>query len=213
MIRGSLLPGVLLAVSLTGQMKEPVFYSWHEFEYVACEKANRDLTVQLHFRTRDRFSTFNLVRGSVFGSRRLFAGWIGTAGYFYQHRESFGDDEWKRQQRVFSSLSRPWRQARLRHIPRVQYDRLFGMGTPAYGRYRFSWQTEWTGRIRPYAGIEGFVEHAGVQRFRPRAGVRFNPHALVETDVVYIYDQIYLRSTTNRHILQTTFTFHRRRKD
>ena len=82
------------------------------------------------------------------------------------------------------------------------------MGTPTYGRYRFSSQTEWTGRIRPYAGIEGFVEHAGVQRFRPRAGVRFNPTALVETDVVYIYDQIYLRSTTNRHILQTTFTFH-----
>ncbi|MFN0106270.1 MAG: hypothetical protein ACKV2U_29785 [Bryobacteraceae bacterium] len=200
-------------VSTNGQPKEPVFYSWHAIEYMAYDNGHRDLTVQLHFRTRDRFSTFNLVRGSIFASQQLPNGWYWRAGYFRQNQEVFGDDEWTRQQRVFSSLSREWERTRLRHIPRFQYDYLYGMATPSYGRYRFSWQTEWVGRVRPYAGVEEFVEHAGIQRFRPRAGVRFQPAAYLEADFVYIYDRIYLRGNTNRHILQTTFSFRRPRRD
>jgi hypothetical protein len=44
-------------------------------------------------------------------------------------------------------------------------------------------------------------------------GVRFQPAKLVEADIVYQYDRIYLRGLTNRHIVQTTLTFHRPGKD
>lgn len=204
---------LLLLGPLYGQTKEPVFFSWHAIEAAFIEKPNFDVSAQVHFRTRDHFSVFNLLRGSVTGSGRLPNGWIATTGYFRQSQEVIGADDWAPQHRLFSSISRPWRQSRFRHIPRFQYDYLFGMPSAAYGRYRFAWQTEWTGRVRPYAGVEEFVEHAGIQRFRPRAGVRFQPAAYFETDIVYIYDRIYLRGNTNRHILQTTFRFHRPGRD
>ncbi|MBL8238987.1 MAG: hypothetical protein JNM66_16310 [Bryobacterales bacterium] len=199
--------------ALMAQAPEPVFFSWHAVEYVAYSAANRDLTVQLHFRTTHHFAHFSMLRGSIYGSQQLPKGWNWNAGYLRQAAEGSIDQEWNRQQRVFSSLSRPFRHSRLRHTPRFQYDYLYDMNTPAYGRYRFAWQTEWTGRVRPYAGVEEFVENAGVQRFRPRAGVRFQAARYLDTDFVYVYDRIYRRGNTNRHILQTTFTFHRSRKD
>lgn len=202
-----------LSFPLFAQLSEPVFFSWHAMEYVAYEKGARNVTLQLHFRTRNHFSSFNLLRGNVYGSQELPKGWIWNVGYLRQTAESFDDEEWARQQRVFSSISRPFRRSRLGHIPRFQYDYLYDMATPAYGRYRFSWQTEWTGRARPYVGVEEFVENAGVQRFRPRAGVRFRAGKHLDSDFVYIYDRIYRRGSTNRHIIQTTFTFHRSHKD
>lgn len=126
-----------------------------------------------------------------------------------QHQEFFGDDEWGRRHRAAAPCETPgYATSRA-----FSYDRLFGMATPAYGRYRFSWETEWTGRVRPYVGVEEFVEHAGIQRSRPSAGVRFRPARYLDTDLAYIYDRIYLRATANRHILQTTLTFHRRGRD
>lgn len=71
MIRRSLLGAVLLAVSMTAKNKEPVFFSWHAVEYTVYEKPDREVTAQLHFRTRDHFSTFSLLRYSVYGSQRL----------------------------------------------------------------------------------------------------------------------------------------------
>jgi len=43
--------------------------------------------------------------------------------------------------------------------------------------------------------------------------VRFGVGKYLDTDIGYIYDRIYLRGTTNRHILQTTFSFHRAGRD
>jgi len=123
------------------------------------------------------------------------------------------DQEWTPQQRVFSSLSRPLRTRRLQHSPRFQYDYLFDMAVPSYGRVRLAWQTEWIARFRPYAGAEEFIERRGVQRFRPRVGVRFSPASHMDADIVYMYDRIYLRGLTNRHILQTTLNFHRSKRD
>jgi len=71
MIGRLLLPAMMLAASVRAQRQEPVFYSWHAFEYAVYEKPERELTAQFHFRTRDHFSTFALVRYSVFGTRRV----------------------------------------------------------------------------------------------------------------------------------------------
>ena len=213
MIWRALLLLPVLSVAASAQAEAPVFYSWHTLEYQAFNRDGRDVALQLQFRTREHFSSFNLLRGAIAGSQKLAHGWVATAGYFHQNQESANDDEWSAQQRVFSSISRPWVTRRLRHFPRFQYDYLFGMPVPAYGRYRFAWQTEFTARIRPYAGAEEFIEHAGVQRLRPRAGIRFRTGAHMETDLGYIYDRIYLRSAVNRHIFQTTITFHPARKD
>ncbi len=198
---------------LVGQSKDPAYFSWHALEYTAFDNGRRDVTFQFHFRTHDHFTVFGLVRGAVFTTRQLPNRWNWTGGYLVQNQETTGDQEWARQQRVYTAISRPLLTRRLRHVPRVQYDYLFAMSTPAYARYRFGWQTEWVGRLRPYAGAEEFVERAGVQRFRPRLGVRFSPAPYLDADIVYLYDRIYLRGTTNRHILQTTFNFHRPGKD
>lgn len=200
-------------VSLRGQQPDSAFFSWHAFDYTFLERPLFDVTAQLHFRTRNHFSTFNLLRGSLFASVPLPKGFNTTGGYLRQSQESRGDEEWARQQRFFASISRPFTFRRIRHTPRLQYDYLYAMRSPAYGRYRLFWQTEWTGRVRPYAAIEQFVENAGVQRLRPRIGVRFQPASILSTDIVYMYDRIYLRGDANRHILQTTFSFHRPRKD
>ena len=200
--------GVLFA-----QRQEPGFFTWHAFEYTALDNGQRDLTFQFHFRTHDNFRVLSLVRGSVFASRQLPRRWTWTGGYLAQNQETSADSEWARQQRVFTSISRPFRTARLRHNPRFQYDYLFWMPTPSYGRYRFAWQTEWVARVRPYAGAEEFIEHKGVQRFRPRAGLRFSPSRYVDADIVYMYDRIYLRGLKNRHIIQTTINFHRPSRD
>ena len=203
----------LLSLAASAQSTPPAFYSWHTLEYQTLDRGTRSLTLQLQFRTRAHFSRFNLFRGSIIGNQKLGHGWIATAGYFRQQHEAGGDGEWSAQQRVFSSISRPWRTRRIQHVPRFQYDYLFAMPTPSYGRYRFAWQTEWIGRFRPYAAAEEFIEHAGIQRFRPRAGVRFAAGAHMDADIVYIYDRIYLRNAANRHILQTTFSFHRAGSD
>jgi len=200
-------------VPLRAQPADPLFFTWHAFEYVAYEKTNREVTLQVHFRTHSEFRQFAMLRGAVYGTQRLPKGWLWTTGYLRQTQEVVGDTEWARQQRVYSSLSRPMRQGRLRHTPRVQYDYLFDMAVAAYGRSRFSWQTEWAGPVRPYAVAELFTETAGLQRFRPRVGVRFQAARRVEADIVYQYDRIYLRGQTNRHIVQTTLTFRRRGKD
>jgi len=193
----------------------PVFFSWHQLEFEAYRDTDRDVTAILHFRTSREFSAFNTVRGSVVGRQRLPKGFVASVGYFIQDQApgDGSDGEWLKQQRVFASSQRTVWRGKLGHTPRVQYDYLFDMATAAYGRYRFAWQTEWAGRVRPYGAAEEFVEHAGVQRFRPRVGVRFGVGKYLDTDIGYIYDRIYLRGTTNRHILQTTFSFHRAGRD
>lgn len=204
---------VLFAGALAAQT--PVFFSWHQVEFEAYRDADRDLTAVLHFRTSREFSAFNLIRGSVVGRQRLPKEFVVSAGYLIQDQEpgGNGDGEWLKQQRMFASIGRTVRQGKLRHTPRFQYDYLFDMTTAAYARYRFAWQTEWAGRVRPYGAAEEFVERAGVQRFRPRVGVRFAAGKYLDTDIGYIYDRIYLRGNTNRHILQTTFSFHRPGRD
>lgn len=203
---------LLFAVALAAQ--PPVFFTWHQVEFETYRDADRDLTAILHFRTSQDFSAFNLIRGSVVGRQRLPKNFVFSAGYLIQDQEpNSGDGEWLKQQRVFASIGRTVRQGKLRHTPRFQYDYLFDMTTAAYARYRFGWQTEWVGRVRPYGAAEEFVERAGVQRFRPRVGVRFATGKYLDTDIGYIYDRIYLRGTTNRHILQTTFSFHRSGRD
>ena len=204
---------LLLAGALAAET--PVFFSWHQLEWEAYRDADRDVSAILHFRTSRDFSAFNLIRGSVVGRQRLAKGRVVSAGYLIQDQEpgGNGDGEWLKQQRVFASIGRTMGRGKLRHTPRFQYDYLYDMTTAAYGRYRFAWQTEWAGRVRPYGAAEEFIERAGVQRFRPRVGVRFAAGKYLDTDIGYIYDRIYLRGNTNRHILQTTFSFHRAGRD
>jgi hypothetical protein len=203
---------LLFAGALAAQT--PVFFSWHQLEFEAYRDADRDVTAILHFRTSREFSAFNTVRGSVVGRQRLPKALVVSAGYLIQDQEpGAGDGEWLKQQRVFASIQRTVGRGKLRHTPRAQYDYLFDMSTAAYARYRFAWVTEWAGRVRPYGGAEEFFERAGAQRFRPRAGVRFAAGRYLDADVGYIYDRIYLRGNTNRHILQTTFSFHRAGRD
>ena len=205
--------GLLLLAGVLGA-QTPVFFSWHQVEVEAYRHADRDVSAILHFRTSHDFSAFNLIRGSVVGRQRLPKGLVVSAGYLIQDQEpNSGDGEWLKQQRVFASIGRTVRQGKFRHTPRFQYDYLYDMTSAAYGRYRFAWQTEWAGRVRPYGAAEEFIERAGVQRFRPRVGVRFAAGKYLDTDIGYIYDRIYLRGNTNRHILQTTFSFRRPGRD
>lgn len=207
-------PLLLLAAVRVVLGQAPAFFSWHQVEWEAWRNESRDVTAILHFRTSHDFSAFNMVRGSVVGRQRLPKEFVVSAGYLIQDQEPGGSDgEWLKQQRVFASIGRTVGRGRLRHTPRFQYDYLFDMSVAAYARYRFGWQTEWAGRVRPYGGVEEFVERAGVQRFRPRAGVRIAAGKYLDTDFGYIHDRIYLRGSQNRHILQTTFSFHRAERD
>jgi len=198
----------LLSVLAFAQDKPPLFYSWHAFEAVLFDNGKTELDAQFHFRTRDHFSVFQFARGSIYTSRRVGAKGTVGGGYFVQRQEAAG--RWTPQQRAWVYYSYRVDTGRWRHTPRVQADRIFGTPDPAYTRYRFAWQTEWRAKFSPYAGVEEFVENAGRQRTRPRAGVRFAASSTVDMDIGYIYDHIYLRSPGDRHILQTTFSFHKR---
>lgn len=198
----------LLSVLAFAQDQPPVFYSWHAFDLAAFDNGQTRLTTQFHFRTRDHFSVFQLVRGSVYGSQQIGKNWTAAAGFFGQRQEA--DPEWSPQLRYWGSIARRVRTGPLHHSARVQIERLFGMTVPAYTRYRFGWETEKRGRVRPYIGVEEFVERAGRQRTRPRAGLRFSASPNIDMDFVYFYDHIYLRNPGDRHILQTTFSFHKR---
>lgn len=199
---------LLTALAVFAQDKPPVFYSWHAFEAVLFDNGKTEVDALFHFRTRDRFSVFQLGRGSVYGSRRLGDHWIAAAGFFGQKQEA--EPEWSPQLRYWASIARGGKTGPLNQSFRVQTERLFAMTVPAYTRYRFAWEAEKRGRVRPYIGVEEFVERAGRQRTRPRAGVRFAASRTVDMDLVYFYDHIYLRNPGDRHILQTTFSFHKR---
>lgn len=202
---------LLTALVVFAQDKPPVFYSWHAFEAVLFNNGKTEVDALFHFRTRDRFSVFQMVRGSVYGSQQFGKGWTAAGGFFGQNLEA--DREWTPQLRYWGSIARAVKTGPINQSMRVQTERLFGMTVPAYTRYRFSWEAEGPGRIRPYIGVEEFVEHAGRQRTRPRAGIRFAASRAVDMDIVYMFDHIYLRSPGNRHILQTSFSFHRPSRD
>jgi len=184
------------------------FTSWHVVDVSLHDDGRRELNALVHFRLAERFTEPQLLRGSIYGSYTLRKDWIAAGGFFSQRLK--GDGEWTPQQRFFYSISRPFSTPRLLHTPRFQVDHIFGTPAPAYTRYRFGFQTEYRARVRPYAGIEEFVEPAGHQRSRYRAGVRFAGSPRVDVDLQYAFDRIFLRNPANRHILQTTFSFHRR---
>ncbi|MFN0101343.1 MAG: hypothetical protein ACKV2U_04550 [Bryobacteraceae bacterium] len=198
---------LLLSVARAAQDAPPKFYSWHGFEWVAFDNGRREIDAQFHFRTRDRFSVFQLVRGSVYGSQRIRKNWVAGGGFLVQAQEA--DPTWAPQKRFWASITREIQTRNFEHSVRVQTDHLFAMRDPAYTRYRFAWQTEWKRRLAPYAGVEEFVEHAGRQRTRPRAGVSFVASRAIDVNIQYAFDHIYLRNPGNRHILQTTFSFHK----
>lgn len=202
---------LLVSLAAVAQEKPPVFYSWHAFETVLFDNGRTELDALVHFRTREHFSMFQLIRGSFYGSQRLSQNWTASAGFFGQRQEA--DPEWSPQLRYWGAIARRIPNGPLLHTVRVQTDRLFGMDVPAYTRYRFLWEAEKRGRIRPYIGVEEFVEHAGRQRTRPRAGMRFTASRTVDLDFVYFYDRIYLRNPGARHILQTTISFRRPSRD
>ena len=201
----------LTSLAVLAQDKPPVFYSWHAFEAVLFDNGKSEVDALFHFRTRDRFSVFQMARGSIYGSRQFGKDWTATGGFFGQNLEAA--EEWSPQLRVWGAISRRIQTGPATHSLRVQTDRLFRMNVPAYTRYRFGWEAEKRGRVRPYIGVEEFIEHAGRQRTRPRAGVRFAPSRAVDMDIGYIYDHLYLRNPGDRHILQTSFSFHRPSRD
>ncbi|MBM3754626.1 MAG: hypothetical protein FJW38_11680 [Acidobacteria bacterium] len=201
----------LVSLAVAAQEKPPVFYSWHAFETVLFDNGKTELDALFHFRTRDRFSVFQLARGSVYGSQRIGKHWLVGGGFFVQAQEA--EPFWAPQKRFWGSVTREIRTRRFAHLARFQTDRLFGMRDASYTRYRFFWQSAWRARISPYAGNEEFVEHAGHQRTRPRVGVAFAASRSIDVDIHYAFDHIYLRNPGNRHILQTTFSFHKPSRD